>query len=406
MSSLRRPLLSVSRRHFLQATAASLALASSPALAWQEQRPGQSKLHVHEKAPFNAEPPLAQLVKQWETPDDLLFVRCHGKEVPQLALDTFKVTIEGLVNRRTMFSVQELYEKFSKVEQHTTLTCAGNRRYEHSKVKKISGVQWLEGAIGTARWQGTPLSEVLKAVEVLPEAKHIWFEGLDDVEHGGGTIRFGGSIPIGKAMATEGGPPVLLAWRMNDGALPGKPGLTMPYEHGYPLRAIVPGFIGARSVKWLSKITVSDKPSPNHFIADVYKLVPDSSEEAARKANPIYQNVINSAICSPAAGATVKAGELKLTGFALPSGDGRAVIEKVEVSVDGGRTWEKASLIEPKYEPYNWELWQHTVKLKPGKHALAVRAADSSGNTQPEKVDWNAKGYLFNAWHTIELDVT
>src|SRR5690606_33222048 len=101
MSSLRRPLVSVTRRRFLQATAASLALASSPALAWQEQRPGQSKLIIHEKAPFNAEPPLAQLVKQWETPDDLLFVRCHGKEVPQLALDTFKVSVEGLVNRPT-----------------------------------------------------------------------------------------------------------------------------------------------------------------------------------------------------------------------------------------------------------------------------------------------------------------
>jgi sulfite oxidase len=174
-------------------------------------------------------------------------------------------------------------------------------------------------------------------------------------------------------------------------------------EHGFPLRVVVPGYIGARSVKWLSKITVSDRSSPNHYVAEAYKVIQSEDKDEVAKAEPIYGFPVNAAICSPAAGAKVKAGKTLIGGYALPSGEEPATIAKVEISRDGGKSWSEAQLLG-KGAPFNWQQWTAEIDLPPGKHELIVCATDSRGKMTPEKADWNFKGYLYNGWHRVAVE--
>lgn len=379
----------LARRRFLQLSGATLAWLSTSryGLTREEVR----GLITRQETPYNAEPPLEKLADQWTTPSELMFVRSHGN-VPEIDPDSYRLKIEGLVEKPQELTLGEIAKTGKAVKSHAVLTCAGNRRDELSAIKKISGVQWGAGAIGNPEWEGVSLRDVLATARIKPEAKHVWFEGLDEVDHDGHKIAFGGSIPLDK-LATNA-MPVLLATKMN-----GKP---LTRQHGYPLRGVVPGFIGARSVKWLGKIVVSDRPSPNHFLAETYKVVQTNDPQEMAEADPIYETVRNSAICFPTAGAALKAGKVQLKGYAMPPGKQTATVAKVEVSVDGGK-WQAAKL-EKADQPYCWALWQHVVELSPGKHTLRVRSIDNRNEVQPEKPLWNAKGYLCNSWHTIEVE--
>jgi sulfite oxidase len=290
--------------------------------------------------------------------------------------------------------VAELKERFARKQVDATLTCAGNRRQELSAIKPVGGVQWDAGAIGHARWNGPALAEILRSCEIKEGAKHVWFEGLDEVpEKDGSAAPFGGSVPLDKALAGE--LPVILAHAMN--------GEPLTAEHGAPLRALVPGYIGARSVKWLGKIVLSDRPSPNHYLAEAYKLVQTDSKEELAEAPPLYAFDVNAAICLPAAATKIKAGRTKIAGYALPSGENGCKIVKVELSTDGGASWTSAKLDgEPAVAA--WALWSADVDLPAGKHALIVRATDSAGHTMPEQGRWNLKGYMQNAWHRVAVE--
>ena len=354
----------------------------------------ESRLLVHSKAPMNAEPSLPDLVRWWVTPVESFFIRSHGN-TPEINADSFRLSVEGLVESPLMLSLAEL----GRLEQHAvtaTLTCAGNRRSEHSRIKPVKGVQWREGAIGNAKWRGARLSDLLKKAGVRESAKHVWFEGLDAVDDGGKTFAFGGSIPLEKALLDrESSPGALLATTMND-----KP---LTADHGFPLRMVVPGYIGARSVKWLSKIVVSDRPSPNHFVADVYKLVDEGTLLEVAESGPIYRMPLNSASCTPTAGAALKPGRVEVTGYALPPGVPGVSIRKVEVSADSGRSWTEAKLTSMTSE-FCWQLWSAEISVNSTTKELIVRAIDSRGEAQPEVVRWNAKGYLFNAWHHVPVN--
>ncbi len=385
----------IDRRHFLrQLSVGAIGLISVSARCGSSLAADASRLLVHSKAPMNAEPPLPDLVRSWVTPVESFFIRSHGN-TPEINADSFRLSVEGLVEHPLTLSMAELV----RFEQHAvtaTLTCAGNRRSEHSRIKPVKGVQWREGAIGNAKWSGARLSDLLKKAGLRETAKHVWFEGLDTVEDGGKSFSFGGSIPLEKALLDrESNPGAILATTMND-----KP---LTADHGFPVRSLVPGYIGARSVKWLSKIVVSDRPSPNHFVADVYKLVDEGTLLEVAESGPIYRMPLNSAICTPTTGTALKAGRVEVVGYALPPGVPGVSIRKVEVSGDSGRSWTDAKLTSPASE-FCWQLWSAEIVATSATKELIVRATDSRDEVQPETVRWNAKGYLFNAWQHVPVN--
>lgn len=386
----------LSRRHFLSASAAlaSTSLFMRRANAQRAAQPAGKDLIVRSPDPFNAEPPLDALILDEATPTKYFYVRNHGL-TPKVDLPAFKLRLEGLVRRPADLTLAEIRDRFSQKTTTATLTCAGNRRQEMSAIKPIGGVQWDAGAIGTAQWSGATLADVLKSAELQEGAKHVWFEGLDPIKEKDGSVApFGGSIPLDKALAADS--PALLAHAMN--------GAPLTAEHGFPLRTLVPGFIGARSVKWLTKITVSDRPSPNHYVAEAYKIVQSDDKAELAAAEPIYAYAVNAALCSPRASTRLNGGRTLISGYALPAGLPNCTIAKVEISRDSGRTWTTA-VLKGDARPYSWQLWGAILDLPAGKHDLVVRATDSLGNTMPEHCPWNFKGYLHNAWHRVTVEV-
>lgn len=391
----------INRRNWIKSSGAAVALTTvvklGENLLFGQQAAAESDLIVRSMAPLNAEPALSKLSANWITPNSAFFIRCHAA-APKVDEKLFSLNIEGLVERPTTFSLSQLKERFKDTKVTATLTCAGNRRNEFSKVKKVGGVQWDAGAIGNAEWSGIRLSELLRAVGIKSDAAHVWFEGKDQITEKGETFPFGGSIPLAKALSdTESSPCCLLAHSMN--------GQPLPLDHGFPLRAIVPGYIGARSVKWLSKITVSDRPSPNHYLAHAYKVIGEDTPAAIDLAAPIYEFVVNSIICSPTSGDTVRGDHIEVNGVALPDGQTGVRLKRVEVSADGGQTWQKAQFTSP-LRDFCWVQWKAQVPLTAQTESLLVRAVDSSETVQPRETPWNVKGYQYNGWHQVNLKRT
>jgi sulfite oxidase len=220
------------------------------------------------------------------------------------------------------------------------------------------------------------------------------FVGLDEVERRGKRFGFGGSIPLAKAL----GPEVLLAYEMN--------GAPLTPLHGAPLRLVVPGYIGARSVKWLGEIVVQDAPSDNYFQAVAYRLFPPDAEAATAQdedGRMLGELFTSAAICAPLAGDELPAGLTTVRGYAIGH-DGRPV-ERVEVSADGGQTWTAVRLLG-EGAAWVWRLWETTVELAPGPATLVARVADPL-HPQPADVrqTWNFKGYMNNAWHRVAVNV-
>jgi sulfite oxidase len=172
--------------------------------------------------------------------------------------------------------------------------------------------------------------------------------------------------------------------------------------HGAPWRVIVPGYIGARSVKWLSRIVISDRPSDNSYVTHSYRLVAEDTPAAWEAAPILYGQPLQSLICTVRPADDDAAEYLKVSGYAMPSGDDDSVIERVEVSTNGGRTWKTAQL-DDESQPYCWRFWSVRMRRPMEPRRILVRAIDSRWRIQPETVDWNAKGYMFNAWHSVDI---
>ena len=364
-----------------------------PHRSWA-QSPNRKDLVMRTQSPRNGEPELGKLVGNWLTPTESFYVRSHAPN-PRIAADQFRLKVDGLVAKPMTLSLGDL-AKYTKRKTIATLTCAGNRRAEYNEEGKVGGVQWGAGAIGNAEWAGYLLADLLKHVEVQENAKHVWFEGLDEIPKNGRVIPFGGSIPIEKAMIGEGNGAPLLVDTMN--------GEPLSADHGYPLRTVVPGYIGARSVKWLGKVVVSDKPSPNHYVANAYKIVKNTDPIDWSEAGPIYRYPINAVICNPTANGKFKSGMVSLAGYALPSGRPGSTINRVFVSTDPKKGWKRAQLIGDSRE-FCWQLWKATVRVTPETKQLFVRANDTAGQFMPYRVPWNAKGYLQNSWFTLPIEV-
>nr|XP_027234030.1 probable sulfite oxidase, mitochondrial [Penaeus vannamei]XP_027234100.1 probable sulfite oxidase, mitochondrial [Penaeus vannamei] len=357
------------------------------------------------KKPFNAEPPLPLLADNLITPNELFYVRNH-LPVPDVDASTYELDITDEETDKEKVLTLDAIKKYPKHTVTATIQCAGNRRSEMTRVKAVKGLSWGQAAIGNAKWSGARLCDVLKDMGIerdTTDALHVQFEGLDTDP---ANMPYGSSIPIEKALDPYGD--VILAYEMN--------GETIPRDHGYPIRVIVPGVVGARNVKWLGKIIISKKESDAHWQQNDYKgFAPNVDWDTVdfKKSPAIQELPVISAICEPLEGGTVKVknGKVKLRGYAW-SGGGRKII-RVDVSADGGKTWQAADPLESDESrhprAWGWSLWSAEVPVskKSGEVQLCVKAVDSQYNTQPENFEniWNLRGVLANAYHRVNIKI-
>ena len=353
----------------------------------------RADLVVHGDDPFNAEPPRAALADESVTSLDAFYVRNHGP-VPEIDPSSWRLRVDGLVEGELELSLADLESGFARHEVVATLQCAGNRRVGFLSVRDIPGeAPWGPGATGTATWRGARLAHILGAAGLREEAGHVAFLGADVSDEPDPPQPFGASIPCHKATADE----VLLAWSMN--------GAPLPAVHGAPLRVVVPGYTGARSVKWLERVTAGAEPSTNYFQAETYLLLPPDADPGnpPRGAGvPLGAIAISADFVSPEDGATVPVGTLRVTGYAL-AGDDRHVV-RVDVSTDGGSSWRQAELADQP-SPWSWRPWNAEVEVGAGSTEIVARAWDSASSAQPESSAhlWNPKGYVNNAWARITV---
>jgi sulfite oxidase len=350
----------------------------------------RADLIVHEREPFNAETGRAALGEGPLTATDAFYVRGHGR-VPEIDSAAWRLRVHGLVERELDLSLTTLRDTFPERDEIATLQCAGNRRAGLMAVRDIPGeAPWGPGATGTARWTGIALADVLAAAGPLDEGAHVGFAGADLCLEVEPAESFGGSIPLDKACRPE----VLLAWAMN-----GKP---LAPVHGAPVRVVVPGYIGARSIKWLERIEVRSTPWPGHFQHVAYRLLPEDGTPGPGAGMPLGLVALNADVLSPADFDTVAAGPVEVRGYAFAGGERH--VARVDVSLDGGAHWAQAELLED-LGRWAWRHWRITVELPPGEHEVLVRAWDSSAATQPEDEAalWNPKGYVNNARPRIRV---
>ncbi|HUG28542.1 MAG TPA: sulfite oxidase [Gemmatimonadales bacterium] len=335
------------------------------------------------------------LAGQFLTPPPMLFTRSHAAPPISDAAE-WQVAITGLVGRPRTFSLAELAVEFPRREVVMTMLCAGLRRDEFLAEGPVAGeLPWGGEPIGTNRWQGFSLRDILTWCQVDPAARHVGFTGGDLVEREGEQFGFGASIPLAKALD----PDVLLATHLD--------GQPLPPSHGHPVRVVVPGWVGARSVKWLRQVEVRAAPSTNYFQTRAYRLQasPDPDDPRDVRGGRVIEEVIlNAFITAPAPGTVTSAGTVLISGWAI--GPDAAPPARVEVSTNGGTSWTEARL-SAREERWTWRLWQIEVYLPPGEHELVVRAWDADGGGQPALVSEtrNVKGYMNNAWHRLRVSV-
>ena len=323
--------------------------------------------------PRNAETPAAWLRRSWLTPTEAFFVRNHGT-VPAVDAHDYRITVAGDVRTPLVLSLSDLRHRFNRVTVTATVTCAGNRRSHLNPLP--DGIPWGAGAIGNARWTGVRLRDILCAAGIGPDGRHIAFTGLDQIDG----EPFGASIPLPKALSPE----VLIATEMN--------GSPLPSEHGYPVRVIVPGYIGARNVKWLTGIVVQSEPSISYFQRTDYTV----------NGTSLSGFPLNSVVCRPLPGEVLPGRTTLVEGYAI--GTGGAPVDRVEVSADAGVVWRSATLHGPSH-PWTWRFWHATIDIPSGQHQLVARAWDRSGASQPEHPSStsNPRGYANNTWHRLQV---
>ncbi|HSS16876.1 MAG TPA: sulfite oxidase [Candidatus Dormibacteraeota bacterium] len=344
---------------------------------------------VRNKEPLNLEMPF-ETVENFITPTKSFFVRTHFP-IPSIDRDAWWLHVEGEVEKPFAINYEELL-KLESLTIPVTLECAGNNR--NFLEPKVKGVQWELGAVGTAEWTGVPLSVLLNRAVVKSNAREVTLEGadhgmLDDPKSPPGRLRFSRSVPLDKARRD-----VLLAYRMN--------GTDVPPEHGFPVRAIVPGWYAMASIKWLQRIIVTDQPFTGYYQTLDYAYWKRRGDIG--ELTPLSEMLIKAEIAKPAQGETVsKNSNVRVHGAAW-TGDGE--ITKVELSTDGGATWNAASLIGVS-KRNAWRLWEFDWRTpsKPGQAHLVARAADSLGQAQPAHRDPDRGTYMINHLLPITVEV-
>jgi DMSO/TMAO reductase YedYZ molybdopterin-dependent catalytic subunit len=335
--------------------------------------------------PENSETPLDS-VRSWVTPTRLFFVRNHFA-VPELNLATWRLSVEGCVRQRRVWTWDELMDLPERTV-FATVECAGNGR--SFLAERQSGVQWGAGAVGHAEWTGVPLKLVLERSGLEPDALEVLFEGADvgtEPDHPA-PMPFARSLPLSKALH----PDTLLANRMN--------GEVLDPNHGYPVRLFAPGWYGVASVKWLRRIEVVNKPFRGYFQSVKYTV--QRRTERGLETEVVGPMMPKSEIIRPRDGDVLGLGGNRFFGV---SWAGEESVSRVDVSTDGGTTWNDATLVGPQ-APYSWTLWEYLWEAdSPGEHTVLVRATSSGGRVQPVDHDSLNGGYLIHHSRPLSLRV-
>jgi DMSO/TMAO reductase YedYZ molybdopterin-dependent catalytic subunit len=344
---------------------------------------------IRSEEPLNLEMPF-ETVESFITPTKSFYVRTHFP-IPKIDRDAWWLQVEGEVEKPFAINYEELV-KLESVTIPVTLECAGNNR--DFLEPKVKGVQWGLGAVGTAEWTGVPLSVLLDRAVVRSNAREVILQGadhgmLDDPKSPPGELTFSRSVPLEKAKRD-----VLLAYRMN--------GEDILPQHGFPVRAIVPGWYAMASIKWLQRIIVSSEPFTGYYQTLDYAYWKRRGDIG--ELTPLSEMQIKAEIARPAQGEAVPTNSnVRVHGAAWTSDD---EITKVELSTDGGSTWSEANLLGES-KPNAWRLWEFNWKTPsvPGKQTLVARATDSLGQTQPVQRDPDRGTYMITHLLTITVEV-
>lgn len=340
---------------------------------------------VHRVDPLNCETSIPALIGGVVMPNPRFYVRNHF-QIPQLDPSSWRLNVVGLVERPLSLTLRDLMKMPSQA-QFVTLECAGNGRSLLSP--RVNGEQWNLGAVSTAEWTGVPLKEFLDRAGVKGGAKEIVFRGADSgkLDANGEPIRFERSLSMDDAQGSE----ALLAYAMN--------GETLPIQHGYPLRVIVPGWYAVASVKWLTGIDVISRPFSGHYQTDAYFFEWQRGEQLVRE--PVSLQRVRSLITEPEPDSEIEQGELPIRGVAW---SGAAPITRVEVRIGGG-PWQDARLLGERRR-FSWQGWELIARLEqPGSTVISARATDMASRTQPDSSEWNRLGYGNNAIQKVRVDV-
>ena len=389
------------RRQFFEVVGATGALAATGRSFAQTEPPGtiaSEHIKALKVAPmqWHSERPLTGSVPAQEhdfdvTPSDRMFVR-NNLLTPAIDINEHRLTMKGLVQSELSFSVFDLAKRFKTVSLQGMLECAGSGRAAYQP--KASGTPWLEtGGMGCPEWGGVRLRDVLEAAGLRSGAAHVAGQGGDPgmVPTAAPVIR---SIPMAKAMDDN----TLIAWSMN--------GAPLPWVHGYPLRLLVPGWVGSASTKWLHTLTVLDAPFKGTYMDSSYR-VPRHPIQPGTKMPPDAVSAqawpIKSIITFPAPNAQYKGGQpIMLRGKAWV---GEGAVERVEISTDEGKTWQRAELGR-RGDRYAWRGFSYEHRpQRPGYVSFLARAWDDRGNAQPAVPYWNPLGYFWNGWHRVGVMV-
>ncbi len=347
-----------------------------------------AELVVHRAHPLNCETPVPALLGGVVMPNAHFYVRNHF-QIPNLDADALRLSVGGLVDRPLSLSLNDIRGMKSQT-LFVTLECAGNGRSLFDPA--IEGEHWNLGAVSTAEWTGVPLTEVLDQAGVQAGAQEVLFTGADGgtIDDGDHPIRFERSLQLGQARDAE----VLLAYTMN--------GETLPLQHGYPLRVIVPGWYAVASVKWLTDIRLIDRSFKGHYQTQKYWYEWERDGGIVRE--PVTLQHVRALITDPAPNQEANPGRFTIRGFAW---SGAAPIARVEVSVgDGG--WQEARLVSER-KRHSWQGWELITRLEadePGITTVRARAFDLAGRSQPEHAEWNRFGYGNNSIHSVLIKVT
>src|SRR5437667_1863981 len=344
---------------------------------------------VRSESPLNLEMPFSN-VDSFVTPTKSFYCRTHFP-IPAIDRNAWWLQVEGEVGKPFAINYEQLV-MLKSVTAPVTLECAGNNR--NFLEPKVKGVQWHLGAVGTAEWAGVPLSTLLDRAIPKPNACEVILEGtdrgmLEDPKSPPGELKFARSIPLEKARHD-----VLLAYKMN--------GEDLPPEHGFPVRAIVPGWYAMASMKCLQSIIVTDRPFTGYYQTLDYAYWQRRGDIA--ELTPLSEMQVKAEIARPAEGETVPANtNVRVCGAAWACD---AEITKVELSTDGGATWSDTKLLgESKLNAWRFWGFDWQTPSQPGKQTLIARATDSLGRTQPVMRDPDRGTYMINHLLPIEVEV-